>query len=194
MIEVSNNVVLSGLVWVRETASVLKSLRVDVTFRPMDLSSVHHRRAFRQRARGFQGNALLVQVVERPHALGDHELYHHENANAAAHSVWLLWGLDVAQIPRADVVMGLLAPKLLLDVFAQLRQRREAIPTAAVVVDVERINVYEAFVFKVDDGETEVAGDPVRSHQHLDFVAQPAAKASAGAKSEKGKGGRNRVR
>jgi len=29
--------------------------------------------------------------------------------------------------------MGLLAPKLLLDVFAQLRQRREAMTTAAVV-------------------------------------------------------------
>jgi len=122
----------------------------------MDLSTAHLRRAFRQRARGFQGIEQLVQAVERPHALGDHDIDHHQNADAAAHSVWLLRGLNVAQIPRADVVMGLLAPKLLLDVFAQLRQRREAMTTAAVVVDVERIDVYEAFALKVDKGELEL--------------------------------------
>jgi len=90
----------------------------------------------------------------------------------------------LAQIPRADVLMGLLAPMLLLDVFAKLHQRREAKATAAVVVGVERISVYKAFAMKVDEGETKVAGDQVRSHQHLDVVAQPAAKASAGNSAE----------
>jgi len=66
--EVSNVIALSSLAWVGETASVLESLRVDVTFRPMDLSTAHLRRALRQRARGFRGIALLVQAVERPHA------------------------------------------------------------------------------------------------------------------------------
>ena len=91
MIEDSNNIELCGLVSVRETASVLESLRVDVTRRPLDLSAVHLRRAFRQRASGYPCFALLVQLIERLHALGDHELYHHQNADAAARTDWLLW-------------------------------------------------------------------------------------------------------
>jgi hypothetical protein len=55
----------------------------------MDLSAVHLRRAFWQRASGFPGFALLVQLVERLHALGDHGLDYHQNADAAARTVWL---------------------------------------------------------------------------------------------------------
>jgi len=69
--------------------------------------------------------------------------------------------------------MRLLAPKLLLDVFAQLRQRREAITTAAVVVDVERINVYEAFALKVDEGEIEVAGIQCTATSTLTSLPSP---------------------
>ena len=121
MIEVSNYIEVCGRLSVRETASVLESFRVDIKRRPMDLFPVYLRRAFRQRASGSQGFALLIQLVERLHALGDHELDHDQNADAAAHNARLLWGLVVAQVPRADVAKEPLALKLLLDVFAQLR-------------------------------------------------------------------------
>ena len=87
----------------------------------MNFFAVHLRRAFRQRASGFPGFALLVKVAKCFHALGDHELDHHQNADATAHNARLLWGLVVAQVPRADVARGGLAPKLLLGVFVQLR-------------------------------------------------------------------------
>ena len=162
MILASNEIELGGLLSVHETASVLGSLSADVTRRPLHHSPEHPRCVFRMRVVGSPGVfALLVQLVERLHAPAGHKPNHDQNADAAAHRVWLHRGLEVEQVPRADAAKGLLALKLLLKVLAQLSKRCGAlIPVSVDEVEL-RIGVHEAPAFEVDKGETVVAGDIV---------------------------------
>ena len=136
--------------------------------RPLHLSPEHLRCAFRQRAAGSPVLALPVQEVEGLHALSGHGNNHDENADTAARRVWLLRGFEVEQVPRADATKGLLAPELLLNVLAQLSQRREATVPVLVGEVEERIGAREAPAFEVDEGEAFlllVTGAPHGGHK-----------------------------